>query len=271
VRRIRADAHVLKDQAGRALGCVILLRDVSDRVLMEERVRRMERFLSLGTLASGLHHEIKNPLTALSIQVQLLEKRLREPVPKRPVEELIGVVKSEVLRLNGVLESFRDFASLQRLTLRPADLAEILEELARLISPQAAQQQVTVRVSRPESGLPLVPLDVEKFKQAMLNLMINALEAMPDGGALVLGATARDGELLVEVADTGAGIPPEIQPSLFKPYFSTKTQGTGMGRALTEKLVGQHGGRIDFRTSPRGTTFSITIPQEPAIALGGPS
>ena len=94
----------------------MLLRDVSERVLMEERIRRMERFLSLGTLASGLHHEIKNPLTALSIHVQLLEKRLRDPAPRKPVDELIGVVKSEVLRLNGVLESFRDFASLQRLT-----------------------------------------------------------------------------------------------------------------------------------------------------------
>ena len=152
VRRIRADAHVLKDRTGRALGCVILLRDVSERMLMEERVRRMERFLSLGTLASGLHHEIKNPLTALSIHVQLLEKRLREPTPRRPVDELIGVVKSEVLRLNGVLESFRDFASLQRLTMRPADVFVVLEEVVRLIRPQADQQHVEVTLQRPRGG-----------------------------------------------------------------------------------------------------------------------
>ena len=88
---------------------------------------------------------------------------------------------------------------------------------------------------------------------------------------LVMGAAARDGELLVEVSDTGTGIPPEIQPSLFKPYFSTKTHGTGMGLALTEKLIGQHGGRIDFRTGPRGTTFGMAIPLEPAIAAGGPT
>ena len=94
------------------LGCLFLLRDVSDRVLIEERIRRMERIISLGTLASGLHHEIKNPLTALSIHVQLFDKRLRDPGPCRPVDELIGVLKAEVLRLNGVLESFHDFASL---------------------------------------------------------------------------------------------------------------------------------------------------------------
>ena len=198
VRRLRADAHVLKDEADRTLGCVILLRDVSERVLMEERVRRMERFLSLGTLASGLHHEIKNPLTALSIHVQLAgEAAARPRSPRRPVDELIGVVKSEVLRLNGVLESFRNFANLQRLTLRPTDVLGLLEEIVRLIGPQAAEQQVEVTLRRPEAALPPVPLDAEKFKQAVLNLVINALEAMPDGGALIarrLGpATASSG------------------------------------------------------------------------------
>lgn len=269
VRRIRADAHVLKDRTGRALGCVMLLRDVSDRLLMEEQVRRMERFLSLGTLASGLHHEIKNPLTALSIHVQLLEKRLREPTPRRPVDELLGVVKSEVLRLNGVLESFRDFASLQRLNTRLADAFMVLEEVVRLIRPQADQQHVEITLQGPAEGLPRVPLDVEKFKQAVLNLVINALEAMPEGGRLVVESKARGGELLVEVSDTGPGIPPEIHQSLFKPYFSTKARGTGMGLALTEKLVGQHGGRIDFRTSPQGTTFRIAVPLEPAIEARG--
>ena len=122
---------------------------------------------------------------------------------------------------------------------------------------------------RPESSLPRVPLDAEKFKQAVLNLVINALEAMPEGGSLVLGASVRAGELLVEVSDTGPGIPPEIQQDLFKPYFSTKTRGTGMGLALTEKLVGQHGGRIDFRTGPWGTTFCIAIPLEPTIGGQG--
>jgi two-component system, NtrC family, sensor histidine kinase HydH len=231
----------------------------------------MERFLSLGTLASGLHHEIKNPLTALSIHVQLLEKRLRDPGSRKPVEELIGVVKSEVLRLNGVLESFRDFASLQRLTVQPADVDVLLGDVARLIGPQADEQRIEVTAQHLGSGLPRVPLDVEKIKQAVLNLVINAIEAMPEGGRLVLAASARDGELLIEVSDTGPGIPTEIQPNLFKPYFSTKAQGTGMGLALTEKLVGQHGGRIEYRTSPSGTTFSMAIPLEPAAGGRGPA
>jgi two-component system, NtrC family, sensor histidine kinase HydH len=260
VWRVRAHAHVLKDAHGGAAGCLFLLRDVSDRVLIEERIRRMERFLSLGTLASGLHHEIKNPLTALSIHVQLLEKRLREPEPKKPVDELLGVVKTEVMRLNGVLESFRDFASLKKLVIRPGRVHDVLEQIVELVGPQAEQQHVNVTLSRPPAEFPLVPLDTEKFKQAVLNLVINALEAMSGGGSLVLGVTARDQELVVEISDTGPGIPPEIQKDLFKPYFSTKDRGTGMGLALTEKLVGQHGGRIDLRTSSLGTTFSIAIP-----------
>lgn len=112
-------------------------------------------------------------------------------------------------------------------------------------------------------------LDVEKIKQAILNLVINALEAMPEGGRLVMGASPHAGELLVEISDTGPGIPPEIQPSLFKPYFSTKARGTGMGLALTEKLVGQHGGRIDLRTGSWGTTFFLALPLESAIEVRG--
>jgi signal transduction histidine kinase len=107
-----------------------------------------------------------------------------------------------------------------------------------------------------------VPLDAEKFEQALLNLVINSLEAMPVGGILSIRAAIQDRELQVEVGDTGPGIPADIQASVFKPYFSTKSQGTGMGLALTEKLVGQHGGRIDFQTSPRGTTFRLLLPLE---------
>jgi len=183
VRQIRVDAHVLKDSAGQALGCLMLLRDVTDRVQMEERVRWMEQFLSLGNLASGLHHEIKNPLTALSIHVQLLEKRLSDPAPRKPVDELIGVLKSEMRRLNGVLDSFRDFASLHRLATRKTNVVETLNETIRLIKPQAIQQRVEIVLQHPEEPWPWGPLDHDKFKQALLNLVLNALEAMPEGAS----------------------------------------------------------------------------------------
>jgi two-component system sensor histidine kinase HydH len=138
----------------------------------------------------------------------------------------------------------------------------------RLIDPQAAQQHVEVILRRNGAHPPRVPLDHDKFKQAVLNLVINALEAMPGGGQLVLETSALNGELLVQVSDTGPGISPEIESELFRPYFSTKARGTGMGLALSEKVISQHGGRIDFRTCPRGTTFCIAIPVEPAPGAG---
>jgi signal transduction histidine kinase len=120
-----------------------------------------------------------------------------------------------------------------------------------------------VTLLHPDARLPAVPLDRDKFEQAVLNLVINALEAMPAGGSLTVSAAVEEGELRVSVADTGPGIPPEAQPSLFQPYFSTKDRGTGMGLALSEKLIGQHGGRIEFTTGPEGTTFRISVPLTP--------
>jgi PAS domain S-box-containing protein len=258
--RLRVDGHLLKDTAGTALGCVLHLRDVTERVLLEERMRRLERSLSLATLASGLHHEIKNPLTALSLHIQLLEEGLAEGAP---VDELVGVLKTEVFRLNGVLESFRSYAHLQRLSLQPTDVLGVVEHALRLVRPQAAEQRAQVLLLHPEEELPRVPLDADKFEQALLNLLINALEAMPRGGALTVSVAADGGGLRVAVQDSGPGMPPEVQANLFRPYFSTKDRGSGLGLALSEKLIGQHGGRIDCRTGPEGTTFTIHIPVEP--------
>jgi PAS domain S-box-containing protein len=257
---LRVSGHVLQDRSGEALGCVIHLRDATEHVLLQERMRRMERFLSLATLASGLHHEIKNPLTALSIHIQLLEEHLAERQSEPMVDEMVGVIKTEVCRLNGVLESFRSFAHLQRLSIQPTDALGIVENAIRLIRPQAAEQKVRITLMHPDTELPRVPLDAEKFEQAVLNLVINALEAMPEGGTLAVSAAAIDGVFRVSVQDSGPGIPPEVQENLFLPYFSTKTKGTGMGLALSEKLVAQHGGRIQYRTGTEGTTFEITVP-----------
>jgi PAS domain S-box-containing protein len=258
--RLRGDVQVLKDADGQPLSCVIHLRNVTDRVLIEERMSRMERFISLGSLASGLHHEIKNPLTALSIHVQLLEEGLREMNCTESVEQIIGVLNTEVHRLNGVLESFRSFTNLQRLTIRDTDVVDVLDNVTRLVEPQATQQEVQIELRRPEPRLPLIPLDTEKFEQAVLNLVINALEAMPSGGTLSIDVKLGEEFLQVEVADTGVGIPEDLQSSVFKPYFSTKTRGSGMGLALTEKLISQHGGNITFQSDQRGTAFCVLLP-----------
>lgn len=258
--QFRVDGDVLRGPEGEALGCVLHLRDVTDRMLMEERMRRMERFIDLASLASGLHHEIKNPLTALSIHVQLLEEVLNNGQGPHEAEEIAAILRTEVCRLNGVLENFRSFASLEHLHLEPTSAVEVIEKAVRLLRPQASEKGVQVLLLPPPPDLPAVPLDAEKFEQVLLNLMINALEAMPEGGRLTLEVSLARDELLVAVRDTGPGIPPEVQRHLFQPYFSTKDRGTGTGLALCEKLVGQHGGRIDYQTGPAGTTFRIAVP-----------
>jgi len=258
--RFRIDGHALRDVRGTSLGAVIHLRDITERMLLEERMHRMERFLGVATLASGLHHEIKNPLTALSIHIQLLEEALSAGRKGESIDEMVGILKTEVCRLNGVLETFRSFANLQSLTLLPTNALDVIEESIRLIRPQAASQGVQIAFLHPETALPPVPLDAEKFEQAILNLVINSLEAMPEGGRLTLTAQAVDGQFQVEVQDSGPGIPPEVQRNVFQPYFSTKSSGSGMGLALSEKLIGQHGGHIAFTTGPQGTVFKIVIP-----------
>ena len=259
-RRLRADAQTLQDGSGNASGCIILLRDMTLSLLAEDRMRRLERIAGLGDAANGLVHEIKNPLTALSIHLQLLEERLAQPTSTEPIGELFTVLNAEADRLNNVLDGFRNYAQLQRLTVQPTDAVAVLERIVHLIGPQAQRQGVRLALKRPPAAVPKAPLDPEKFEQAVLNLTINALEAMPAGGDLIIEVAADADALSVVVSDTGPGIPSEIRPHIFKPYFSTKVRGTGLGLALTEKLVGQHRGGIECRSGPDGTSFHLAFP-----------
>jgi nitrogen-specific signal transduction histidine kinase len=259
-RRLRVDAQSLRDASGHSFGCIILLRDMTMRLLTEERMGRMERIAGLGDAATGLVHEIKNPLTALCIHIELLEEQLADPAATEPLGPLIREVKTEADRLNHLLDGFWDYAQLRSLDMQPTDAVAVLERIVHLIRPEAGRQGVRVELRRPAARLPAVPLDPEKFEEAVWNLATNALEAMPAGGALVIDVAVQDGTLSVVVCDTGSGIPPEIQSEIFKPYFSTKSRGTGLGLALTEKLVGQHRGEIECRTGPGGTSFHLAFP-----------
>jgi signal transduction histidine kinase len=192
----------------------------------------------------------------------LLNKWLADPAATEPVRPFFEVLKSEAIRLNHVLDGFWDYAQLQRLAMQPTDAVAVLERVVHLIRPEAERQGVRVELRRPAAPLAAAPLDAEKFEEAVWNLAINALEAMPGGGDLIIEVAARDGALSVVVSDSGPGIPPEIRADIFKPYFSTKTRVIGLGLALTEKLVGQHRGGIDCQTGPGGTSFHITFPMD---------
>ncbi len=257
---LRAGCSLLRNEQQEELGTVIHVRDVTERALMEQRLRRMERYAGLGSLATGLQHEIKNPLSALSLHVQLLDEALMGQNLSPEVDEMLGVIHTEIIRLTAVLEGFRDYASMSEPGRSDVDLAALINKLARFIRPQAEQQHVKVEVNLAEKTLPAIKADSVHMDQVLLNLALNALQAMPDGGTLSIGLQQEGEWLRIKVTDTGKGIPAEFRDRIFDPYFTTRNDGTGMGLALCEKIVRQHDGTIDLKTGAGGTTFSVILP-----------
>ncbi|QDT33875.1 two-component system sensor histidine kinase NtrB [Thalassoglobus polymorphus] len=260
-RALRAFCQTLSDYAGNDLGMVLQLRDVTKRVLIEERMRRMERYMGLGSLAAGLHHEIKNPLTALSLHVQLLEEQIAEDNPSEDVRQMLNVIKTEMARVGGVLEGFRDLASSGQLNLAPVDLMNLIQRQVELATPQAEQQNIQIQTVIKCDLSKEIPADRIRLEQVLLNLILNAMEAMPEGGTLTVTVTEVDGNVQVEVADTGKGIPEDLHDKVFDPYFTTKNEGTGLGLALCDKIMNQHQGNLSFHSSERGTQFQLTLPR----------
>lgn len=259
-KTLRAGCTLLHSRLHEQMGMVIHVRDVTERALIEERLRRMERYMGLGSLAAGLQHEIKNPLSALSLHIQLLCERLDKESYDADVAELLDVLNTEVHRINDVLDGFRNYASVTELGRAPVDVAMLIEKLVRLLRPQAEQQRVKIKVDLPAEMLQLIHADSVRLEQVFLNLALNGMTAMPEGGELRFRLRAQGDAVRIDVIDTGNGIPPEIQADVFDPYFTTRNDGTGMGLALCDKIIRQHDGSIDFRSDSQGTEFSVVVP-----------
>ncbi len=261
---LRAFCEPLQNHQREKIGNVVQLHDVTERVLMDARLLRMERYMGLGSLAVGLHHEIKNPLAALSLHVQLLDEEIVSLTAPAGVHEMLGVIKTEVIRIGEVLENFRDFASLYRLNLTDVDLEKLVDRQVKLISPQAEQQQIEVCVELPREPLAPVKADRVRLEQVLLNLFINAMEAMPEGGRLTVAVSMIEDHdarsVRIEVRDTGPGIADSMQDHIFDPYFTTKKEGTGMGLALCDKIMCQHDGRLEFHSSNNGAILKMILP-----------
>jgi two-component system nitrogen regulation sensor histidine kinase GlnL len=253
------EGHILRDADEHVSGTVLHIRDVTESSLLEESMRRMERFSGLGPLVAGLHHEINNPLSALLLHVRLLEERLQGQADEE-VSETLRIITTEVKRIAGVLRSFRDYAHLETLDCRATDLVGLARQTVELVRPQAEQQRVHIRVEAAEN-LPAVHADAARLGQVLLNLVLNALDEMPHGGSLIVQIQhSTDDEVALLVTDTGCGIPENIRPRIFDPYFTTKIDGSGMGLAFCDKIVREHGGRIDVTTNKTGTTFRVNLP-----------
>jgi two-component system, NtrC family, sensor histidine kinase HydH len=258
-RTVRGFCHPLQNFEGNEIGNVLQLRDVTERVLVDDRLRRMERYMGLGSLAAGLHHEIKNPLAALSLHVQLLEEQMETGETTSEVQKMLAVIKAEVTRVGGVLEGFRDFASIDELNLELVDLKELVRRQVDLLKPRARQAQIAIHVEH-TPDLPEITADCIRLEQVLLNLLLNAIDAMPDGGSVTIRTETTGDGVKIQVCDTGCGIPTDLQDRILDPYFTTKSDGTGLGLALCEKIMRQHNGSLDFRSTDTGTAFELLIP-----------
>ena len=257
---LRAGCTMLRNRYKEEIGMVIHVRDVTEKALMEERLRRMERYMGLGSLAAGLQHEIKNPLSALSLHIQLLCERLQKETGDQEVNEILEVLNTEVNRISGVLDGFRNYASIHEIGRSPVDVSLMIEKLVRLLRPDAEQKKIKLIVEPSRRLNGSIQADAAQLEQVLLNLALNAFAAMPHGGTLRFSVCDDQGRLRIDVSDTGNGIPLEIHSQIFDPYFTTRCDGTGMGLALCDKIVRQHNGSIDFETSPSGTTFTVLLP-----------
>ncbi len=257
---LRAGCTMLRNRQKMEIGMVIHVRDVTEKVLMEERLRRMERYMGLGSLAAGLQHEIKNPLSALALHIQLLRERLESETANQDINEILEVLDTEAKRISGVLDGFRNYASIHEIGRAPIDVSVMIDKLVRLLRPDAEQKKIELVVDPPKNNSGLIQADAAQLEQVLLNLALNSVAAMPSGGTLRFSVSDQEGKLRIDVADTGNGIPPEIQSQIFDPYFTTRSDGMGMGLALCDKIVRQHDGSIDFETSTRGTTFTVWLP-----------
>jgi len=215
-------------------------------------------------LVRGLAHEIRNPLNAMSINLQLMQEDLSSKDPPPP-EELVGQierVRREVARLERILNDVSRYARLVRATLEPTDIGSVVTEVLDFVEPEA--QRLSVELVREVEPTPICMADATLLKQAFLNLVLNAFQAMPEGGRLTVSVRPAGGCVLVRFRDTGGGVPETVRARLFEPFVSTKKEGTGLGLAVVKQVVDLHGGSITVEND-NGAVFTLGFP----LAQGG--
>jgi signal transduction histidine kinase len=243
-----------------------MVERLRENKLLEERLHFAERSTAIGRLASAVAHEIRNPLNFINLSMDQVREKLHpdDPIRRESFDRVLGNVKAEISRLNRLVSDFLSFGRPMRLDRRPCAIGGILKEVASLVDHKARDQGIELETAI-EGDLPETLADPELLKTCFLNLMINALDSMPQGGLLRVAARKdRDSGgdvILVAVSDTGHGMSPEQVQSAFEPYFSTKEAGVGLGLSLTRKIVGDHGGSITLESvKGAGTTARIVLP-----------
>ena len=241
--------------------------DVTVRVEAIHAMNRAEKLAAVGRLAAGIVHEINNPLATIAACAESMEQRVSEGAfdssdAVEDLSEYLGLIKSEAFRCKTITTDLLDFSRVRTGMRSPVDAGDIVRSAANLVSHQKRSRNILQEIEI-ESDLPLVSADAGQIQQAVIALATNAIDAMPEGGTVTFRAAAHGNRVLIEVEDTGHGIPPENVSKIFEPFFTTKEvgKGTGLGLAVCYGIISEHGGRISVRSNVgKGTTFSIYLP-----------
>jgi hypothetical protein len=221
-----------------------------------EEMKRVERMANLGELAAAVAHEIKNPLAGISGAIQVIAEEFRDDDSKR---EIVSDILSEIERLDKTVRDLLIFAKPTSPKKISVDISSVIERSVGLARAKAEKQNVKIVVN-PSSDA-IIRIDPEQIAQVLLNIMLNAIHAMPEGGSLIINHYKEDDNLIIDIKDTGHGIPPDKLQNIFKPFYTTKHTGTGLGLSISKNIVEAHGGEIEVFSEPGiGTTFRIKIP-----------
>lgn len=257
--------HAIAGADGGLVGVLLVARNLSSFARMQSTLAYSRKLVSLGRLTAGIAHEVKNPLNAMSIHLELLRTKIRAAEPGQVAAgalEHVNVIEGEVRRLDEVVQGFLKFTRPDDLRLQPVRVGALMQEILPVVRPEAERRGVTIDVACADTTS-AVHADESMLRQALLNLAINACQAMPDGGTLRLScADAPRGRVEIRVADTGVGISQEHLGRIFDLYFTTKEHGTGLGLSMVYRIVQMHDGEIDVESTPgRGTTFRVLLPR----------
>ena len=266
--------HAIQDHSGRFLGAMLVARNVGYLSQVHSTLNYSRKLAALGRLMAGVAHEVKNPLNAMTIHLELLKQKLaavREPItvpagagPARSVDlsKHVTVIADEIRRLDQVVIGFLKFARPDELKLQPVRLDTLLSDVVTTVKPEAEGRSIAVRVDCPPT-LPAINADPGMLRQALLNLALNACQAMSNGGTLRIACRAASRQRVeIDVEDTGVGIPPEHLSRIFDLYFTTKEKGSGIGLSMVYRIVQLHDGEVEVQSTPgMGTRFRITLAQ----------
>jgi signal transduction histidine kinase len=267
-------SHAIEDTNGRFLGAMLVARNLGYLTQVHSTLNYSRKLAALGRLMAGVAHEVKNPLNAMTIHLELLKQKLAAvpelvtvpagPNPGRSMDlsKHVHIISSEIRRLDEVVNGFLKFARPDELKLQPVQLTALVSEVVTTAQPEADARGVAIKVECPPT-LPEINADPGMLGQALLNLAINACQAMPTGGSLRIGCRADDRRrVILDVEDTGVGIPPEHLSRIFDLYFTTKKEGSGIGLSMVYRIVQLHDGEVEVQSTPgHGTRFRLMFPQ----------